>query len=143
MHTLHLNTFAIARRIFTCTSLFDPIPVLISSLKRSPCPLNARLYWPCNIFCKLGQIEAERREYNDVATLGRSTYAAPQVAMHVHELISLFDAAVLASKEAIPVAHCRFIDVAICPATGIQRYLVRTTCVTDERRTVTRSSSCG
>ena len=92
---------------------------------------------------KLRQIEAERGVGHDIATLGRSTYTAPQVAMYVHDLVSLFDPAVLAPKEAIPVAHRRFIDVAIRPAAGIQHYLVGATCVTDERRTVTRGGSSG
>ena len=63
--------------------------------------------------------------------------------MYVHDLVSLFNPAVLASIEAIPVAQCRFIDVAIRATAGIQRYLVRATCVTDERRTVTRSGPSG
>jgi hypothetical protein len=63
--------------------------------------------------------------------------------MYVHDLVALFDPAVLAPIEAIPVAHRRFIDIAIRPAAGIQRYLVRTTCVTDETRTLTRSGSSG
>jgi hypothetical protein len=62
--------------------------------------------------------------------------------MYVHDLVSLFDPAELAPIEAIPIAHRRFIDVAIRPAAGIQRYLVRATGVTDERRTVTRSGPC-
>ena len=62
--------------------------------------------------------------------------------MYVHDLVSLFDPAVFAPIEAIPVAHRRFIDVANRPAAGIQRYLVRATCVTDQRRTVTRSGPC-
>jgi len=33
--------------------------------------------------------------------------------MYVNDLIALFDPAVLASMEAIPVARCHFIDVAI------------------------------
>src|SRR5262249_11752426 len=62
---------------------------------------------------KLRQIEAERGVCHDIATSGRSTCTAPQVATYVHELVPLFDPAVLAPVEAIPVAHCRFIDVAI------------------------------
>ena len=58
--------------------------------------------------------------------------------MYVHDLVSLFDPAGLASIEAIPVTHRRLIDVAIRPAAGIQRNLVRAACVTDQRRTVAR-----
>src|SRR6267154_3315195 len=58
--------------------------------------------------------------------------------MYVHDLVSLFDPAGLVSIETIPVTHRRFIDVAIRPAARIQRYFVRATGVTDQRRTVTR-----
>src|SRR5215831_2645521 len=57
--------------------------------------------------------------------------------MYVHDLVSLFDPAVLTFIEAIPITHSRFIDVAIRPAARIERYLVSATCVTEERRTVT------
>ena len=63
--------------------------------------------------------------------------------MYVHDLVPLLDPAIFASIEAIPVAHRRFVDVAIRPATGIQPYLVRAACVADERRTVTRSGPSG
>ena len=63
--------------------------------------------------------------------------------MYVHDLVSLFDPAGLASIEAVPITYRGFIDVAIRPAAGIQRYLVRAACVTDERRTVTRGGSSG
>ena len=91
----------------------------------------------------LREIEAERGVGHDITTLGCSTYSAPQVAMYVHDLVSLFEPAVLAPKEAIPVAYGSSINVAIRPAAGIQRYFVRATGVTDERRTVTRRGSGG
>src|SRR5262249_2549359 len=72
-----------------------------------------------------------------------STYATPKAPMHVQDLVSLFDPAEFALMEAIPVAHRRFIDIAIRPAARIQRYLVRATSVTGKKRTVTRSGSCG
>lgn len=63
--------------------------------------------------------------------------------MYVHDLVSLFDPAILAPMEAIPVTHSRFIDVAIRPAARIHRHFVCATSVTDQRRTVTRSGSSG
>jgi hypothetical protein len=63
--------------------------------------------------------------------------------MYVHDLISLFDPAERASIKAIPVAYRCFIDVPVRSVAGIQRYLVRATGVTDERRTVTRSGPGG
>lgn len=92
---------------------------------------------------KLRQIEAEGRVGHDIATLGRRTNTAPQVAMYVNDLVSLFEPPVLASEEAIPVTHRRFVDVAIRPAASIQRHFVRTTCVAGQRRTVTRRGSGG
>src|SRR6266478_6596252 len=61
--------------------------------------------------------------------------------MYVHDLVSLFDPTGLASIEAIPVTHRSFVDVAIRPAARIQRYFVRATGVTDQRRTVTRGGA--
>ena len=92
---------------------------------------------------KLRQIEAERRVGHDIVTLGRRTYTAPKVAMYVHDLISLFDPAEFALKEAIPVTRRRFIDVAIRPTAGIQRYLVCATGVADQRRPVTCGGAGG
>src|SRR5215469_2933284 len=63
--------------------------------------------------------------------------------MHVHDLVSLFDPAVLASIDSIPVAHRRVIDVAIGPVAGIQRDFVRAVRVTEQRRTVTGSCPIG
>jgi len=51
--------------------------------------------------------------------------------MHVQDLISLLDPAVLASIEAIPVTHGSFIDVAIGAVAGIQRDFVRAVRVID------------
>ena len=68
---------------------------------------------------KLRQVEAERGVGNDIATLGCGAYTAPQVAMYVHDLVPLFDPAVLAPIEPIPVTHGRFIDVAVRPAAAI------------------------
>src|SRR5262245_65535246 len=84
----------------------------------------------------LGQIETERGVGHDIAALWSVTYPAPQIAVHIHDLISLFDPAGVAPIEAIPVPCGRFIDVAVRSAAAIQRDLVRTPRVTDQRRTV-------
>src|SRR5215469_2388119 len=63
--------------------------------------------------------------------------------MDVHDLVSLFESAKLTPIKAIPVAHCGFIDVAIRPAAGIQRYFVCATRVTDEWGAVTSSGPAG
>jgi hypothetical protein len=73
---------------------------------------------------KLGQIKAERGVGHDIAASRRSTYAAPKIAMHVQDLISLLDPAVLAPIEAIPVTYGSFIDVAIGAVASIQRNFV-------------------
>src|SRR5262249_34908535 len=90
---------------------------------------------------KLGQIEAQRGVGHDVATLRRSANTAPQAAMYVHNLVSLLDPAELALIEAIPITRGRFIDVAIGTVARIERYLVRATGITGQRRTITGSRS--
>ena len=77
-----------------------------------------------------GQVEAERGVDRKIATAGRCSDTAPQIAMDVHDLVSLFDPAVLTLMEAIPVTHRGVVDVAIGPAAGIQCDLVRATGVT-------------
>src|SRR5215469_18824819 len=68
---------------------------------------------------KLGQIKPKRCVGDEITTLGRFANAAPQAAMYVRDLISLFDPAVLTLIEAIPVTHGGFINVAVRPAAGI------------------------
>ena len=68
---------------------------------------------------ELGQIKPKRCVGDEITTLGRFANPAPQAAMYIRDLISLLDPAVLASIEAIPVTHGRFINVADRPAAGI------------------------
>jgi hypothetical protein len=73
---------------------------------------------------KLGQIEAQRGVRDDIAALRRVAQTTPQISMHVQDLISLLDPAVLATIKAIPVAYGSFIDVAIGTVAIIYRDFV-------------------
>ena len=58
--------------------------------------------------------------------------------MHIDDLVPVFDPAELASVESVPITGCRFIDVAIRTAAGIEGHFVCAGCVTNQWRTVAR-----